>query len=175
MIFIELFFVFFKIGLFCFGGYAIIAMLQNELITRGWITIEEFSDIVSISQITPGSLGLNASIYIGYNAYGIFGAITAALGTVLPSFILIILTAGVLRKYYNHKITQYILRGIRPVTLGFICSAVFTFTFIGLSFDIKSILFTAFIICLSAVLSLRTKINSVIILLVCALIAVFVF
>ena len=94
MIFLQLFYTFFKIGLFGFGGgYAMLSMIQGEVVTRyEWITSQEFTDIVAISQMTPGPIGINAATYVGYTSTGsVWGSIIASFAVVLPSFILMLL------------------------------------------------------------------------------------
>ena len=93
MIYIQLFYTFFKIGLFGFGGgYAMLSMIQGEVVTRyGWVSSQEFTDIVAISQMTPGPIGINAATYVGFTSTGsIWGAIIATFAVVLPSFILML-------------------------------------------------------------------------------------
>ena len=101
MIFLQLFYTFFKIGLFGFGGgYAMLSMIQGEVVTRyGWLTPQEFTDIVAISQMTPGPIGINSATYVGYNTivdagygmgWGIVGSMIATFAVVFPSFILML-------------------------------------------------------------------------------------
>lgn len=100
MVFLQLFYTFFKIGLFGFGGgYAMLSMIQGEVVTRyGWLTAQEFTDIVAISQMTPGPIGINSATYVGYTTiadcygtnYGILGSIIATFAVVLPSFLLML-------------------------------------------------------------------------------------
>ena len=102
MIFLQLFYTFFKIGLFGFGGgYAMISMIQGEVVTRHeWLSSNEFTDIIAISQMTPGPIGINSATYVGYSAVvnagyshavGILGSTIATVSVVLPSFILMVL------------------------------------------------------------------------------------
>ena len=88
---IKLFLIMFKIGLFTFGGgYAMIALLDTEFVTKKkWLTKEEFLDMVAISESTPGPSAINAATYIGYKTHGFFGALLATVGVVLPSFVII--------------------------------------------------------------------------------------
>ena len=100
MIYLQLFFTFFVIGLFTFGGgYAMLSLIQNEVVVNhAWITAQEFTDMVAISQMTPGPIGINSATYVGYAVSGnIFGSLTATFAVCLPSF-LIILT---ICKIYN--------------------------------------------------------------------------
>ena len=110
MIFLQLFYTFFKIGLFGFGGgYAMLSMIQGEVVTRhDWLSPQEFTDIVAISQMTPGPIGINSATYVGYDAivnagygvgWGIFGSVLATLAVVLPSFLLMLTISRFFLKY----------------------------------------------------------------------------
>lgn len=93
MIYLQLFYTFFKIGLFGFGGgYAMLSMIQGEVVTRyDWVSTQEFTDIVAISQSTPGPIGINAATYVGFTATGsVWGSVIATFAVVLPSFILML-------------------------------------------------------------------------------------
>ncbi|WHH61326.1 chromate transporter [Petroclostridium sp. X23] len=128
MILFKLFWTFFKIGLFSFGGgYAMIPLIQEEIQANGWIEAQEFADIVAISQMTPGPIAVNAATYIGVKTAGVLGSVAATLGVSLPSFILVILIAGVMVKFKQNSGVESVLRGIRPVTIGLISSAVLFF------------------------------------------------
>ena len=94
MIYAQLFFTFFVIGLFTFGGgYAMLSLIQNEVVVNhAWITAQEFTDMVAISQMTPGPIGINSATYVGYAVTGnIFGSLVATIAVSLPSFIIILL------------------------------------------------------------------------------------
>ena len=125
MIQLLLFWTFFKIGLFSFGGgYAMIPLIQNEVEKNGWLSAKEYADIIAISQMTPGPLAVNAATYVGAKVSGIFGAISATLGVSLPSFILIVIIAHFFIQFKDNAVVESILRGIRPVTIGMVGSAV---------------------------------------------------
>ena len=134
MIFLQLFLTFFKIGLFGFGGgYAILSLIQNEVVTKyGWMTTSEFTDIVAISQMTPGPIGINAATYVGYTSVvnagfsascGVAGSLLASFSTLLPSFILIIIVSRFLMKYAGHPSIQAVFSVLRPIVIGLIASA----------------------------------------------------
>ena len=129
MIFFDLFITFFTFGSMGFGGgYVIIPMMQSEVVlNRGWLTLAEFADIVGLSQITPGAIGINAASYIGHHVAGPLGAIVAVLGVAMPSFILVLLVALFFKKFYESDFIQNMLLGIRPVAIGLIASAAFMF------------------------------------------------
>ena len=107
MIYLQLFYTFFKIGLFGFGGgYAMLSMIQGEVVTRyGWVSSQEFTDIVAISQMTPGPIGINAATYVGFTSTGsIWGSVIATFAVVLPSFILMLTISKFFLRYQKHPI-----------------------------------------------------------------------
>ena len=126
MIYIQLFYTFFKIGLFGFGGgYAMLSMIQGEVVTRyGWVSSQEFTDIVAISQMTPGPIGINAATYVGFTSTGsIWGAIIATFAVVLPSFILMLTISKFFLKYQKHPIIASVFEGLRPGVVGLLAAA----------------------------------------------------
>lgn len=111
MIYLQLFYTFFKIGLFGFGGgYAMLSMIQGEVVTRyGWVTSQEFTDIVAISQMTPGPIGINAATYVGFTSTGsVWGSIVATFAVVFPSFILMLTISKFFLKYQKHPVVESI-------------------------------------------------------------------
>lgn len=126
-IYLQLFLSFFKVGLFSFGGgYAMLPMIYQEIEGFG-LSMEEFSDVVAISQMTPGPIAVNASTYVGHRAAGFLGSAVATLGVSLPSFILVFIISAAFDKFKNNKLVQKALDGIRPATVGMIASAVVFF------------------------------------------------
>lgn len=134
MIFLYLFVTFFEIGLFGFGGgYGMLSLIQNETVEHWhWMTASEFTDIVAISQMTPGPIGINSATYCGYTAiknagYGsvmaILGSATATFALILPSLILMILISKMFMKYMNTQPVQSIFTGLRPVVVGLLAAA----------------------------------------------------
>ena len=134
MIFLQLFYTFFKIGLFGFGGgYAMISMIQGEVVTRHeWLSSNEFTDIIAISQMTPGPIGINSATYVGYSAVvnagyshavGILGSTIATVSVVLPSFILMVLISKFFLKYQKHPIIASVFEGLRPGVVGVLAAA----------------------------------------------------
>lgn len=127
MEYLRLFFSFFKIGLFSFGGgYAMLPMIYQEIGAFG-LSMKEFSDVVAISQMTPGPIAVNAATYVGFKSAGFAGAAFATFGVSLPSFIIITIIASVLHKFKESVIIQHALEGIRPATIGMIASAIVFF------------------------------------------------
>lgn len=126
MIYLQLFYTFFKIGLFGFGGgYAMLSMIQGEVVTRyNWVSTQEFTDIVAISQSTPGPIGINAATYVGFTTTGsIWGSVIATFAVVLPSFILMLTISKFFLKYQKHPAVEAVFSGLRPAVVGLLASA----------------------------------------------------
>jgi chromate transporter len=121
----QLFSLFFKIGMFSFGGgYAMLPLMFKELNALNIMPIKEFSDLVALSQMTPGPIAVNAATYIGFKASGVMGSIFATIGVSLPSFILILIISAFFYRFKTNNTLQAVLHGIRPATVGMIASAV---------------------------------------------------
>ncbi|MDW7656332.1 MAG: chromate transporter [Bacillota bacterium] len=124
MILLELFWSFFRIGLFSFGGgYAMIPLIQSEIQQHGWLTAAQFADIVAIAEMTPGPIAINSATYVGYMVAGITGSLTATAGVTLPSLLLVLLVARFFARYQNNPLYMMVFYGIRPVVVGLIASA----------------------------------------------------
>ena len=134
IIFLQLFYTFFIIGLFGFGGgYGMLSLIQTETIMHHhWLSSAEFTNIVAISQMTPGPIGINSATYCGYaavhnmglsNTMAIFGSITATFALVLPSLILMLLISKMFLKYMKTPAVQSIFMGLRPVVVGLLAAA----------------------------------------------------
>ena len=134
MIFITLFITFFEIGLFGFGGgYGMLSLIQTETVMHhSWLSTAEFTNIVAISQMTPGPIGINSATYCGYQAVhnagfneamSVLGSFTATFALVLPSFILMILISKMFLKYMNTPTMQSIFSGLRPAVVGLLAAA----------------------------------------------------
>jgi chromate transporter len=127
VILLELFLTFAKIGLFTIGGgYAMIPLIQEEIIRRNWLTLEGVIDILAISEMTPGPFAINAATFIGIQQAGIPGAIFATTGVITPSFIIVLLVARYFTKFKDHSLVQGLLTGIRPAVIGLIATATFS-------------------------------------------------
>ena len=117
----KIFLVFAKIGAFTIGGgYAMSPIIRDELVKRGWLTDEELPDIIALAQSAPGVLAVNMSIFAGYKMRGTKGSIVATLGSVLPSFLIILLIAMVFAGYKDNPVVERIFKGIRPVVVSLI-------------------------------------------------------
>ncbi len=119
---LTLFVTFFKIGLFTIGGgYAMIPLIEREVVDRhGWINREDFLDLLAIAQSAPGVFAVNISIFIGYRLRGVTGSILCALGTVLPSILIILAIAMFLGRFRENRVVANVLKGIRPAVIALI-------------------------------------------------------
>ena len=127
-IYFETFGIFFKIGAFTIGGgYAMVPLIENEIVTkRKCITQDDFINLLAISQSAPGILAVNISIFIGYKLKGIPGSIITALGTILPSFIIILAIALFFHNFQDNVIVERIFKGIRPAVVALIAAPTFS-------------------------------------------------
>ena len=135
VIWMKLFWTFFKIGLFGFGGgYGMLSLIQNEVVeNHQWISNSEFTDIVAVSQMTPGPIGINSATYVGFKAIenagltrteAVCGSLLASFSVMLPSFILMLLISAFFMHYKDHKSVQTVLKWLRPVVVGMLAAAV---------------------------------------------------
>lgn len=125
-IFLKLFLTFFKIGLFSFGGgYAMLPLIKEEVVVNNlWLTLNEFTDIIAISQVTPGPIAVNSATYIGYTVTNsIWGSALATLGVILPSFIVMIIISIFFVKFKDNQYVEYAFKGLRPAVIGLIAAA----------------------------------------------------
>ena len=135
-IYLQLIWAYIKIGIFGFGGgYAMLSLVEKAVVGPGWISETMFTDIVAISQMTPGPIGINSATYIGYVApgsvspeysgvaWGLLGSCLATLAVVLPSFFLVLYSSPFLRRHHESGIIKGIFMGLRPVVVGLIASA----------------------------------------------------
>ncbi|MCD5410868.1 MAG: chromate transporter [Clostridiales bacterium] len=172
MNYLNLFFVFFRIGAFTFGGgYAMIPLIEREIVfVYQWLTQEQFIDIFAISQMSPGPISINAATFVGYRFSGVLGALFATFGVVLPSFILVTNLAKVIQRNKNSLYLKGIFAGIRPAVIGLIsaaCLSMFRISVVDYKGAIIAILiFTIFI---------RTKIHPIILILFSGLLGVFLY
>ncbi len=134
LLLLQLFWTFFLIGLFGFGGgYAMISMIQHEVVEHyHWMNMGQFTDIVAVSQSTPGPIGINSATYVGYTAltnagyapaWGILGSSLATFAVVLPSFVLMLLISKFLLKHSNHPAVESTFSGLRPAVVGLLAAA----------------------------------------------------
>ncbi len=121
MIYLQLFWTFFRIGLFTFGGgYAMIPLISQEVVGLNWLTEAQLINYIGISEATPGPFAINIATFVGATQGGFFGAVCSTLGVVLPSFIIILLVASIFRHFEENKFVKGALRGINPVVYALI-------------------------------------------------------
>jgi chromate transporter len=124
MIYLELFYVFFCIGAFTFGGgYAMLPLMQQQVLARNWVGEEELIHFIAVSESTPGPFAVNMATYIGAEMGGVFGSVCATLGVVLPSFIIILIVARCYDKFRQSRIVKGCMSGLKPAVVGLIANA----------------------------------------------------
>lgn len=134
MIYLQLFMTFFVIGLFTIGGgYAMLSLIQGQVVTvHGWVTEQAFTDMVAISQMTPGPIGINCATYVGYNVLheagasqfmSVLGSFTATTAVILPSFIIVLVLCRIYTKFSHNSIFEGVMTGLRPAVVGLIGAA----------------------------------------------------
>lgn len=125
MNYLLLFAAFFRIGLFGFGGgLAMLPLIYQSIQEFGFMSMAEFSDLLALSQVTPGPIAVNAATYVGLKAAGIGGAAAATLGVILPEFIIMMIVSSFLDRFQDNPLVQGAFTGIRPVTIGMVLAAV---------------------------------------------------
>lgn len=170
-ILIQLYLSFFKIGLFGFGGgYAMISLIQQELVSHHWLTIEEFTNIIAIAEMTPGPIGINSSTFVGFRVSSFIGSVVTAIGIITPSFLLVLVLAHFFKKVKDSKFLNNILLFLRPAVIGLIFAAAFTIAKTSTT-DITGIIITVSVF----VLMLKTQIHPVILILIAGLSGAFLY
>jgi len=143
---LRLFWMFFKIGLFTFGGgYAMIPLMQQEIVGGGYVELELFIDFIAISESTPGPFAVNMATFVGMEAYGFLGAAFTTLGVIMPSFVIILLIAAFGAKALESNIVKHAFIGLKPVVVGLVLSvaAMLAFRKMLPLFDFKALVFDA--------------------------------
>ena len=125
MIYLQLFLSFLQIGLFSFGGgYAAMPLIQEQIVdTHGWLSMSEFTDLITISQMTPGPIAINSATFVGIKIAGLAGAAVATAGCIFPSCVIVTLLAKIYLKYRNVKTLQSVLDSLRPAVVAMIAAA----------------------------------------------------
>ncbi len=125
---LSVFWTFFKIGAFTFGGgYAMVPLIQKEAVEKkGWITDDDILEILAIAESTPGPIAINSATFVGYRTAGFLGAAFATFGVVLPSFVIILLISYILEEFQDFKPVQYAFFGIRAGVLALVIKALYT-------------------------------------------------
>lgn len=184
MIFFYLFYTFCKIGLFGFGGgYAMLSLIQGEVVTRNnWISASEFTDIVAISQMTPGPIGINSATYVGYTAvlnagyaegWAILGSIVATFAVVFPSFILMIAISKFFMKYQKHPAVEAVFSGLRPAVVGLLAAAALVLmnaeNFGKYDVDLYQFIMSVLIFLATFIGTRKFKVNPILMIILCGL------
>ena len=139
MIYLELFLNFLKIGVVSFGGgYGMIPLIQETVVTKGWLSQEQILNFIAVSESTPWPIAINMATFIGSSQGGILGSFIATLGIVLPSFVIILIIASLAKNLMKFAGVKATLNGIRPTIVGMIF-ATFVTMFISTVFGIKTI------------------------------------
>lgn len=173
-IYLKLIWSYLKIGFFGFGGgYAMLALIENEIVSPGWITEKMFTDIVAISQMTPGPIGINSATYIGYAAplkampgasplLGILGSLICTLVVVIPSFLLVRYAGHFVRRHRDSIAIEGIFRGLRPVVIGLIASAaLILMNGENFGYETRDVLVSVAIAVIALAVNLCTKIHPI--------------
>ena len=165
------------------GGYAMLSMIQGEVVTRyGWLSAQEFTDIVAISQMTPGPIGINSATYVGYTSLlnagythwmGIVGSATATFAVVLPSFLLMLTISKFFLKYQKHPVVESIFSGLRPAVVGLLASAALVLMTAENSSSPREDLFSFAVSCVIFLVAFvgtrRYKVNPILMIVLCGL------
>ena len=134
MIYLQLFFEFFKVGLFAVGGgMATFPFLTDLADKTGWYTQQQLIDMIAIAESTPGPIGVNNATYVGFTTAGLPGALIASLGLITPSVIIILIIARVLARFKDSKLVQEVFYGLRPASTGLIAAAGFSVVLVALT------------------------------------------
>ena len=168
---ISLFFTFFKIGLFTFGGgYGTIPLIEGEIVNKGYLSEELFLNFIGIAESTPGPIAINIATFIGAEYYGILGSLLATLGVVLPAFIIMFIISALLKNFSSNKWVKGFMNGVQPFVIGLIISTglliIIECLYVNFGdfttapiFDITSIIVTAIIILTNYIYKIFKKKN----------------
>ena len=168
MIYLELFLTFLQIGAFSFGGgYGMISLIREKVLMHGWLNEEEMLNMIAVAESTPGPIAINMATFVGSSQGGFLGAFLATLGVILPSFIIILIIATLIRNFMKYAGVKAFLSGIRPCVVGLILATAITmfmstaigFSGIGdaLAIDFNGIIIFAILILISIVAKLAFK------------------
>jgi len=170
MIYLKLFWEFIKIGAFTFGGgYAMIPLIEREIVNKyHWLTMEQFTDIIAIAEMTPGPVAINSATFVGYRVAKVWGAVIATTGVILPSFLIIWTIASVFFQFQDNPTIQAAFKGLRPAVLGLIIVAALSISKASILAGYKSLL-----IVIGTIIALSIfKIHPILVLIICAIIGV---
>ena len=162
MILLELFLTFFEIGALTFGGgYAMIPLVREQVLSHGWLTEEELLNMIAVSESTPGPIAINMATFVGSEQAGIIGSAAATLGVALPSFIIILIISALLKNFLKYNGVKAFLSGVRPAVVSLILGTAITLflsvllgienTDFALDVDIKGMIIFALVVAIAAV------------------------
>lgn len=162
MILLELFLTFFEIGALTFGGgYAMIPLVREQVLSHGWLTEEELLNMIAVSESTPGPIAINMATFVGSEQAGIIGSAAATLGVVLPSLIIILIISALLKNFLKYNGVKAFLSGVRPAVVSLILGTAITLflsvllgignTDFALDVDIKGMIIFALVVAIAAV------------------------
>ncbi len=180
MIYLELFLTFLKIGALTFGGgYAMLPLIQSEVLAHGWMEQQAIVDFIAVSESTPGPFAVNMATYIGSEMGGVLGSVCATAGVVLPSFVIILIVAKCFEKFKQSKIVKGCMSGLKPAVVGLISSAILTvaatvFVPAGLSvemFNKTEVYLSAALFVVALVLALK-KVHPILIICIAAVVGI---
>ena len=169
VIYLQLFLTFLKIGVVSFGGgYAMIPLIQDEVISHGWLSSEQILNFIAVSESTPGPIAINMATFIGSSQAGIWGALCATIGVILPSFIIILIVASVITGLLKFAGVKAFIDGLRPVVIGLILGTaitifmqvIFAFENIqksAINFDYKALIIFSIVACISIITKKKTN------------------
>lgn len=180
MIYIKLFLTFFKIGIFTFGGgYAMLPLIEEEMIAHKWMAIEDLVNFIAVSESTPGPFAINISTYVGSQVGGVFGSVCATLGVVLPSFIIILIVAKCYEKFKTSHVVMGCMTGLKPAVIGLIGSAALSIAltvFAPLGFNLEILqsvdFYVSLIICALSVVLVFKKVHPIFIICLSAVLGI---
>ena len=174
MIYLQLFYSFLKVGFFGFGGgYAMLSLIYNEIVeSQGWLSDQQFTDIVAISQMTPGPIAINSATYVGYTVTGdVWGAATATLAVCMPPLTIMVLITKFYLAFRSNKYVGYAMDGLQPMIVGMIGAAAFLLMTPSNFPNIASV--AVFLACLAA--SMLTRVNPILLIAASAVAGIAIF
>ncbi len=170
-ILIELFIVFLTIGIFCFGGgYAIIPFIQEAIVSRNWIAIDEFINMIAVAESTPGPISINTATFVGFKMAGLNGALAATIGLCVPAFVLVVFVGQLLAMEKGKQFIDRIMIGIRPVVVALIFAAALSVARTVLISDDWTIHYGSIFLAIIAFVAIQRKIHPIIIILLAAIV-----
>lgn len=173
MIYLEIFLSFIYIGLCSFGGgLATLSLIQQQIVeNKQWLTMTEFTDIITLSEMTPGPVAINAATFVGMKLQGVIGAVIATVGFVIPAICIVLPLAVVYKKFSETTIFQSLFAGIRPAVVGMIISAAYSIISLAIANGIVSIL----ILAVSFILLQTKKVSPIVIIILTGITGAIVF